>query len=101
MCITTARNTEDMLSISDVVEYAERWANEGKIVIVAALDGTFARKPFNSILELIPLAEQVSLSSWMKILSINTAFQTPPIRMRSDASNERCLLGDAFQHHVP
>ncbi|KAK9903332.1 hypothetical protein WJX75_003109 [Coccomyxa subellipsoidea] len=43
----------------DVVEYAERWANEGKIVIIAALDGTFQRQPFRSILELIPLAEEV------------------------------------------
>ena len=44
---------------ADIVEYAERWANEGKIVIIAALDGTFQRKPFKSILELIPLAEEV------------------------------------------
>lgn len=44
---------------ADIVEYAERWANEGKIVIISALDGTFQRKPFNSILELIPLAEEV------------------------------------------
>ena len=41
-------------------EYAERWANGGKIVIVAALDGTFQRKPFNQILQLVPLAEEVS-----------------------------------------
>ncbi len=32
----------------------------GKIVIVAALDATFQRKPFGKILELIPLAEKVS-----------------------------------------
>ncbi len=51
---------KDCLSIfADIVEYAERWANEGKIVIIAALDGTFQRQPFNSILELIPLAEEV------------------------------------------
>lgn len=45
---------------ADVVEYAERWASAGKTVIVAALDGTFERKPFNQILQLIPLAEEVS-----------------------------------------
>eukprot|EP00898_Chlorokybus_atmophyticus_P005801 jgi/Chlat1/6221/Chrsp44S09039 len=44
---------------ADVVEYCERWANEGKIVIVAALDGTFERKPFKRVLELVPLAESV------------------------------------------
>jgi thymidine kinase len=39
--------------------FCERLANEGKIVIVAALDGTFERKPFNKILELIPFCEKV------------------------------------------
>ncbi|AXN74887.1 thymidine kinase [Akhmeta virus] len=43
----------------DIVEFCERTANEGKIVIVAALDGTFQRKPFNNILDLIPLSEMV------------------------------------------
>ena len=43
-----------------MVEYAEKWANAGKTVIVAALDGTFQRKPFNQILQLVPLAEEVS-----------------------------------------
>jgi len=41
------------------VEFAERWANAGKVVIVAALDATFERKPFGRMLELVPLAEQV------------------------------------------
>ena len=34
-------------------------ANEGKTVIVAALDGTFQRKEFGNILKLVPLAEHV------------------------------------------
>jgi thymidine kinase len=34
-------------------------ANAGKTVVVVALDGTFQRKPFNRILELVPLAEKV------------------------------------------
>lgn len=46
---------------ADLVEYAERWANAGKTVIVAALDGTFQRKPFNQILQLVPLAEEVGI----------------------------------------
>lgn len=36
----------------DVVEYADRWANEGKIVIVAALDATFQRKEFGNVCKL-------------------------------------------------
>lgn len=43
----------------DCVEFADRWASQGKVVIVAALDATFERKPFGAILDLIPLAETV------------------------------------------
>ena len=42
------------------MSFSERWANQGKTVIVAALDGTFQRKGFGNILELVPLAEQVT-----------------------------------------
>lgn len=35
-------------------------ANKNKIVVIAALDGTFERKPFGNIVNLIPLAEKVS-----------------------------------------
>lgn len=34
-------------------------ANNGKIVIVAALDATFKRTPFGDILKLVPIAESV------------------------------------------
>jgi len=44
----------------DVVSWAEKMANLGKVVVVAALDGTFQRKPFGDILSLIPLAEEVT-----------------------------------------
>ncbi len=43
----------------DVVEVANRLAEAGKVVIISALDGTFQRKPFGRILELVPLAEEV------------------------------------------
>ncbi|XP_065826518.1 thymidine kinase, cytosolic-like [Oscarella lobularis] len=43
----------------DVVEFCEELADMGTTVIVAALDGTFQRKPFGSVLNLIPLAENV------------------------------------------
>mmetsp|Transcript_38459 Transcript_38459/g.44074 ORF Transcript_38459/g.44074 Transcript_38459/m.44074 type:complete len:146 (+) Transcript_38459:15-452(+) len=44
----------------EIVEFCESMANLGKIIIIAALDGTFERKPFGRILELIPLAESVT-----------------------------------------
>lgn len=43
----------------DLVERAEQWANDGKHVLVSALDATFQRKPFLNVLEVIPLAENV------------------------------------------
>ncbi|XP_072167867.1 thymidine kinase, cytosolic-like [Diadema setosum] len=43
----------------DCVKFCERMANVGKVIIVAALDGTFQRKGFGDILNLVPLAESV------------------------------------------
>jgi len=43
----------------DVLEWSEEMANCGKVVLLAALDGTFQRKPFPNILELVALAENV------------------------------------------
>lgn len=40
----------------DVVEFCEEAANQGKIVVIAALDGTFERKAFGNIINLIPMA---------------------------------------------
>ncbi|EAY18496.1 ThyB, putative [Trichomonas vaginalis G3] len=44
----------------DVVEFSEKLANYGKTVIVAALDGTFQRKPFGSVLELMAKCESLT-----------------------------------------
>lgn len=43
----------------DIVQFAEKMADAGKVVIVAALDGTYQRKGFPSIMQLIPLSESV------------------------------------------
>jgi len=43
----------------DLVEFCEYAAEQGKIVMVSALDGTYQRKGFPNILTLIPLAEHV------------------------------------------
>lgn len=48
------------LQFTDVVPFCEKMANNGKIVIVAALDGTFQRRAFNTVLDLVPLAESVT-----------------------------------------
>ena len=43
----------------DLADACDRWAAQGKSVIVAALDGTFQREPFPVIMALIPRAEEV------------------------------------------
>ncbi|XP_002127533.2 thymidine kinase, cytosolic-like [Ciona intestinalis] len=43
----------------DIVQFCDSMSSSGKTVIVAALDGTFERKPFGAVLELIPIAETV------------------------------------------
>jgi len=43
----------------DLVEFCEYAAEQGKIVMVSALDGTYQRQGFPAIISLIPLAEHV------------------------------------------
>jgi thymidine kinase len=57
----------------DIVEFCEDMANDGKTVIVAALDGTFQREPFGSILNLVPLAESVIKLKAVCMLCYNDA----------------------------
>ena len=52
-------NSTFVLKFIQVVEFAEYFANNGKIVIVAALDATFQRKPFE-VINLLPLAEKIT-----------------------------------------
>ncbi|XP_003741634.1 thymidine kinase, cytosolic [Galendromus occidentalis] len=43
----------------DVVCFAEKMAGLGKVVIVAALDGTYQREGFPNIMKLLPLSESI------------------------------------------
>ncbi|KAH7948708.1 hypothetical protein HPB49_001172 [Dermacentor silvarum] len=47
------------LPFPDIVEFAEDMADGGKVVVIAALDGTYQRQGFSSILTLVPLSESV------------------------------------------
>eukprot|EP00771_Trimastix_marina_P000522 gnl/Trimastix_PCT/1542.p1 GENE.gnl/Trimastix_PCT/1542~~gnl/Trimastix_PCT/1542.p1 ORF type:complete len:234 (+),score=32.65 gnl/Trimastix_PCT/1542:69-704(+) len=79
----------------DIVSFCEDWANAGKIVLVACLDGTFQRKPFNNILELIPLAENVTkLSAICMICQRDAAFSK-----RLDSNDTRVeVIGGADKY---
>jgi thymidine kinase len=64
-------------------------ANEGKVVIISALDGTFLRTGFDSILQLVPLAEKVKkLQAICKICNQNASFT-----FRTTSSNELQQIG--------
>lgn len=45
--------------MKDLVGFCDEMARGGKVVVVAGLDGSFLRKPFQNIAELIPLADHV------------------------------------------
>ncbi|KAJ8362633.1 hypothetical protein SKAU_G00114640 [Synaphobranchus kaupii] len=80
----------------DTVEFCEGMANSGKIVIVAALDGTFQRKPFGNILSLVPLAESV-----VKLNAVCThCFKEAAYTKRLGAETEVELIGGADKYHA-
>ncbi|ABO93888.1 predicted protein, partial [Ostreococcus lucimarinus CCE9901] len=78
----------------DVAAFCEKWAHAGKTVIVAALDATFQRKPFNSVLQLVPLAENVTkLTAVCTDCAADAAFTA---RTTKETSVE--LIGGASQY---
>lgn len=43
----------------DLIEYVEKWANQGKTVIISALSGTWEQKPFQNIAALTAKADYI------------------------------------------
>lgn len=69
-------------------------ANRGKIVIVAALDGTFQRKPFGKVLNLVPLSESViKLSAVCVLCQDDAAFS---VRLSNETAVE--VIGGADKY---
>lgn len=80
----------------DLVTCVEFWANHlGKTVIVAGLDATYERKPFPTIVQLVPLAERVDKLNavCMKCHSDNGSFTT---RISSETEVE--VIGGADKY---
>lgn len=79
----------------DIVEFCEKMANTGKTVIVAALDGTFQRKAFGSILNLVPLAESV-----VKLNAVcMECYREASYTKRLGAEREVEVIGGADKYH--
>ncbi|XP_008945219.1 PREDICTED: thymidine kinase, cytosolic, partial [Merops nubicus] len=79
----------------DIVEFCATMANAGKTVIVAALDGTFQRKAFGSILNLVPLAESV-----VKLNAVcMECYREASYTKRLGAEREVEVIGGADKYH--
>ncbi|XP_012891518.1 PREDICTED: thymidine kinase, cytosolic isoform X2 [Dipodomys ordii] len=79
----------------DIVEFCETMANNGKTVIVAALDGTFQRKAFGAILNLVPLAESV-----VKLTAVcMECFREASYTKRLGLEKEVEVIGGADKYH--
>ncbi|XP_074081149.1 thymidine kinase, cytosolic isoform X1 [Macrotis lagotis] len=79
----------------DIVEFSETMANAGKTVIVAALDGTFQRKAFGNILNLVPLAESV-----VKLTAVcMECFREAAYTKRLGVEKEVEVIGGADKYH--
>lgn len=80
----------------DLAEACERWANEGHRVIIAALDGDFARRPFGAGCGLVPLAEKVIK---LKGVCMNCRHRESAFSLRLGASKELELIGGRETYH--
>ncbi|NP_001011452.1 thymidine kinase, cytosolic [Xenopus tropicalis] len=79
----------------DIVDFCEEMANRGKTMIVAALDGTFQRKAFGNILNLVPLAESV-----VKLNSVcMECYREAAYTKRLGAEKEVEVIGGAEKYH--
>ncbi|KGL77521.1 Thymidine kinase, cytosolic, partial [Tinamus guttatus] len=79
----------------DIVDFCEMMANAGKTVIVAALDGTFQRKAFGNILNLVPLAESV-----VKLNAVcMECYREASYTKRLGAEREVEVIGGADKYH--
>ena len=74
--------------------FCEKAANLGKIVIIAALDGTFQRKPFGKVLNLVPCSESVTkLSAVCVLCQDDAAFS---VRLSNETAVE--VIGGADKY---
>uniref|UniRef100_A0A673JX47 Thymidine kinase n=1 Tax=Sinocyclocheilus rhinocerous TaxID=307959 RepID=A0A673JX47_9TELE len=78
------------------VEFCEEMANMGKTIVVAALDGTFQRKAFGNILNLVPLAESV-----VKLNAVcMQCFKEAAYTKRLGTEQEVEVIGGADKYHA-
>jgi thymidine kinase len=80
----------------DLASFCSAQASSGRIVVVAALDGTYDRKPWPSVSELIPLSESV-----IKLTAIcHSCGAEAPFSRRIVASLATTLIGDKDKYEA-
>lgn len=79
----------------DLVEVVDRAANNGKIVIVAALDGTFMRVPFSGMNELVSKADKV-----LKLYAVcmECKKKEAPFSVRLTEQKEEVVIGGKAEY---
>lgn len=79
----------------DLVEFTNKWADRGKEVFVAALNGTFEREPFSVVAKLLSKVEKImQLNAQCSICSKEAAFSK-----RLCNSKEQELIGGSDLYH--
>jgi thymidine kinase len=69
--------------------FCDKWANSGKIVEASGLNGTYEKKPFEIISNLVPLADKID---HLTAVCTNTG-NDAPFSIRIVDSNEEILIG--------
>ena len=74
---------------TDIVEFAEKAANDRKVVIISSLQGTFLRGTFPNILALLPKCEKIKkLSAICKLCKESASFT-----FRTASKDSKQLIG--------
>lgn len=70
--------------------FCEKWANQGKDIVLAGLISTFERKLFSGMDKLIPLVEYININSAVCIDNGNEAY----FSMRTNNDKNETIIGD-------
>lgn len=76
---------------SDLVPAVKHFIDLGKIVVISALDGDYKREPFGHVLELVPLADNVTkLKAICGLCYVNEA---PFTKRITEETSQTCVGG--------
>jgi thymidine kinase len=98
---TTDIETADVIGISegqfyeDVVEYANKFANSGKSVIIEGLSGDFEQKPFATISNLIPTVDTIT---HFNAICTQCCDDNAPFTTRISNDKEKVIIGGADKY---